>query len=85
MPGNSRTEFLAQVIGAAGDLSSDAQASAVYEIVNRDGRTLSDSATWQAACDWLTANYVQAEGDGARTLRVVREGIRLMVDADSYL
>ncbi|OKH90456.1 hypothetical protein [Streptomyces uncialis] len=85
MTDETRAAFLAQVFGAAEDLSTDAQASAVFEIVKRDGRTLADSATWQAACDWLTANYVQAEGNSDRIRRVVHEGIRLMVEADSYL
>ncbi|MFE0699391.1 hypothetical protein [Streptomyces sp. NPDC058872] len=79
---DERTAFLARFAAAAGDLSSPEQAEAAYELVKGGARELGASANWQAACDWVTANYEEAT-ELRRRKWVIREGSTLLVIAST--
>ncbi|MFC9651440.1 hypothetical protein [Streptomyces sp. NPDC056937] len=72
-----RNEFLARFGGVLGDATTPDQVTAAYELVRDEGSPLGESANWQGACSWLTANYEEATDDDRRQWAVL-EGATLL-------
>ncbi|MDJ0461987.1 hypothetical protein [Streptomyces sp. H27-C3] len=77
-----RVEFLATLGATLGDATTPEEVTAAYELARNEGRPLGNSANWQGACDWLTANYDEATSADRRKWAVV-EGSTLLAYANT--
>ncbi|GGU49219.1 hypothetical protein GCM10010289_82230 [Streptomyces violascens] len=83
MPGkDDRTAFLARFTETLGDASVPDRVTAAYELVKAGARSLGESANWEGACDWVTANYEEATTDERRKW-VALEGSILLEAANT--
>ncbi|MEU9388694.1 hypothetical protein AB0D86_01675 [Streptomyces sp. NPDC048324] len=79
---DDRTAFLARFAEALGDASTPKRVTAAYELVKDGARSLGESANWEGACDWVTANYEEATTDERRQW-VALEGSALLEVANT--
>ncbi|WP_371800872.1 hypothetical protein OHA38_20325 [Streptomyces sp. NBC_01732] len=76
-----RDAFLTRFAAVLGDAPTPEQAASAYELTRDEGPALGNSANWDGACSWLTANYEAANDDDRRHWAVL-EGSELLTRAN---